>query len=93
MMSLVEWCKTVSGEIFFRIYYRLKWLINLIIFKLFLKYHHRHNQMLQFWCANDNGDAEYEEELIKVEATSIKISDISGNEEVARVDFMSIQLK
>ena len=57
-----------------------------INFPLFyLKYHHRYNQMLQFWCADGSESEGDKEELIKVEAMSINFSDSSGYEYVLRV--------
>ena len=64
---------------------------NLIIPGIFsLKYHHRHDQTLQFWWADGSGDEEDEEELIKVEAMSSGVSDRSGDGGVSRGTFMSI---
>ena len=37
--------------------------------------------MLQFQCADDSNSEKYKEELIKVVATSINISDSSGDED------------
>ena len=49
---------------------------------LSLKCHHRNNQMLQFRCADGSDSDEDKEELIKVEAMSSNVSDISGYEDV-----------
>ena len=35
---------------------------------LTLKYYHRNNQMLQFWCADGSNSKEDKEEFIEVEA-------------------------
>ena len=91
MMSLVECYKTVPGDIFGASYSRLKRLLNLLIFQfLSLKYHHRHNQMLEFWCADSSDSEEDKGELIKVEVRPINISDSSGDEDVSRVSFVII---
>ena len=46
--------------------------------------------MLQFSRVDGYDSEEDKEELIKVEATPINVSDRSGNEDFSRVDFMVI---
>ena len=46
--------------------------------------------MIQFLCADDSGDEEEKEELIKVESMSINVYDRSGDGDITRVDFMNI---
>ena len=46
--------------------------------------------MIQFQSADGSGSEEDKQELIKVEAMSINISDSSGNEDVSRVDILII---
>ena len=41
--------------------------------------------MLWFWCADGSDSEKDKEELIKVEATLINVSYISGYEDVSRV--------
>ena len=94
MMSLVEFCKNVPGDIFGASYSQLNHLVNLLISTFFyLKYHHRHNQMLQFWCADGSDSEEDKEELIEFEAMSINVSDSSGYKNFSRVAFVIIQVK
>ena len=58
MRSLIECFQTVPGDIFSAIVYRLKRLGNILFLHFSsLKYHHKHNEMLQFWCA-DGSDSE-----------------------------------
>ena len=90
MISLVEFCKYIRGDIFGRSDSQLKWLRNITHTTFFLGYHHRHNWMLQYLCAYGYSEEKDKEELIKVEAMSINISDRSGDGDVARVSFMSI---
>ena len=69
MMSLLEFYNTVPGDIFVTSDYLLKQLVNLLIFHfLALRYHHRHNQMLQILCADGSYSEGGKEELIKAEA-------------------------
>ena len=49
--------------------------------------------MLQFWCADGSDSDENKEYLIEVEAMSINIFDISGDEDIARIAFMVIYVK
>ena len=46
--------------------------------------------MLQLWCADCYDSEEGKEHLIEVEATSINVSDSSGDEDVSRVYLMII---
>ena len=63
-----------------------KQLGNILIFHfLSLKSHHRHNQTLQFLCEDGSDSEEDKELLIEVEAISINVSDISGDEDVVNV--------
>ena len=58
MMSLVEFCKTVPGDIFGISDYLSKQLGNLLILHFFfLNFHHINNQMHRFLCA-DGFDSE-----------------------------------
>ena len=85
MISLAKYCKTVPGDIFGASDYELKRLVNLLIFHFFsFNSHHRHNKMLQFWCADGSDSEEDKEELIKVEAMPIYVSVSSGDDNVAR---------
>ena len=68
MVSLVEFCKTMPGDILDTIDFWLKPLGNPLIIKfLSLKYHHRHDKIVQFWCADGYGSEEEKKELIEVE--------------------------
>ena len=58
MISLVECCKTVPGEILEASDSWLNWPINIRILDFFLKCYHRHDQMLQFWCADGSSEKE-----------------------------------
>ena len=44
-----------------------------------------YNQMLQFWCVYGYDINENKEELIEVEATSINVSDISGDDKFSKI--------
>ena len=70
--------------------HKSSWEINCFSIFYHLKSHHRHNQMLQFSRVDGYDSEEDKEELIKVEATPINVSDRSGNEDFSRVDFMVI---
>ena len=57
-----------------------------INFPLFyLKYLHRHNQMIQFLCGDGSDSDKDKEEMIEVEAIQINVSDSSGDEYFPRL--------
>ena len=60
---------------------------------LYLKYHHRYKQTIQFWFADGSESEEDKEELIKVEAISINVSGSSGNEDDSRTALVIIYAK
>ena len=91
MISLVEFCKIVTGYIFGASDYQLKRLLNILILQFSsLKYHHRHSQIIQFWCAYGSDSEENKEELIKVEAMSINVYVSSCDEDISSIDFIII---
>ena len=58
-----------------------------------IKYHHRHNKMIQFQCTYGSDIEENKQELIEVEAMPINVYDISGDKDVERFAFIMILVK
>ena len=70
--------------------HKSSWEINCFSIFYHLKSHHRHNQVLQFSRVDGYDSEEDKEELIKVEAVSINVSDSSSDKDVSRIDFIII---